>query len=440
MNDLRVVSLLSYRTAIVGITALGMILPFAPLKRSLYWSFLIWIALFFLGYRTIGITTNLSLHPLVVVMLAIFVALFVSAAHSQRPLDWHPPRLLLVFSIFWVWGVARALASQIPLDLILGQVSNFIMIFPLWIVATRVLSERSRWQGVVSVFFAVGTAIAVLGVLEYFCPAISAFFPLYMAPRRIADAVSISGTASFFERGMFSFWGHPVASFLCALALPFAIPLWAWHDRFPARLTVAGAVVVQLLGIYISGYRSVWVLVATLAVVALLLRGRLIEMLLAGVALVVMVLLIPREGQFRLESVGHFMLGEWTDTSSAQRLTRAGVAVQQMMAHPLGRGWGSSGWVHSDVLQLGADLGVLAAGVFALWYGATLAALGRRQRQARDPLTLGLLASFLVLGGLLLTQAVYVLPQLIMPGWLVWAMADLRARHQGPQTPAIIGQ
>jgi hypothetical protein len=226
MNDPRVLSLFNYRTAIIGITALGMILPFAPLKRSIYWSFLIWIALFFLGYRTIDITTDLRLHPLVVVILAIFVALFVSSAKSQRPVAWHSPRLLFVFSLFWGWGVARAVATQVPLDLILAQVSNFIMIFPLWIVATRVLSERSGWQGVVSTLFAVGTAIAALGVLEYFCSAISVFFPLYMAPRTVLDAVSISGHIGFFERGMFSFWGHPGASFICALALPFAIPMW----------------------------------------------------------------------------------------------------------------------------------------------------------------------------------------------------------------------
>jgi len=82
---------------------------------------------------------------------------------------------------------------------------------------------------------------------------------------------------------------------------------------------------------------------------------------------------------------------------------------------------------------------VLAGGVFALWYGVTFAALWKRQRQARDSLTLGLLGSFLVLGGLLLTQAVYVLPQLIMPAWLVWAMADLRVRHHGPRAPTIVG-
>jgi hypothetical protein len=427
-------SQLDYRAIIVVLTALGVLLPFVASKRGIHWAFLVWIGLFFLGFRTLSITGQLRLHPLVVVMLAIFVSVLARSVRSGRPWSWSLPWWLLVFPIFWAWGVVRGV-GHVPLDVIVAHASNFIMLFPLWVVAGYVLRAPSDWRQAIAAFFTVGTAIAALGALEYFVPAISVVFPRYMNPKTIRDAVSVSNELCFFERASFSFWGNPAAAFVCVLALPLAVPLWEWNTRWLGRLTIAASVGLAVVAIYISGYRSLWVLLGGTAMVMVVLRRKRTEILITAVVLVVVGLAMPRAGQCRLESVGHMVLGSPTDTSSQKRLARSETSFEQILAHPLGQGWGKSGWVHSDVLQLGADLGVAAGGLFVLGYAATLAALWKRQ--ARDPLALGLVGSFVVLGGLLLTQAVYVLPQLIMPGWLVWAMADLRTRGDD-SGPALI--
>jgi hypothetical protein len=427
---------LDYRAVIVVLTALGTLLPFVVPKRGIRWGFLVWIGLFFLGYRTIAITGHLRLHPLVVVMLAIFASVLVSFANSRRPWSWRLPGWLWAFPIFWAWGIVEGVISHVPLDVIVAHASNFVMLVPLWVVVTYVLRAPSDWRRTIVVFFTVGAGIASLGALEYFVPAIAVVFPRYMNPATIRDAVSISNDLCFFERATFSFWGHPAATFLCALALPLAVPLWDWNARRLGRLAVAGAAGLLVVAIYISGYRSLWVMLGGTAIALAVLRRKRTEMLVTAGALIVAALVMPRAGQCRLESVGHMVLGQATDTSSQKRLARSETSLEQMLAHPLGQGWGKSGWVHSDVLQLGADLGVAAAGLFVFGYAATLARLWKRERQTRDSLALGLLGSFLVLGGLLLTQAVYVLPQLIMPGWLVWAMADLRTRD-GDSRPAL---
>ena len=47
------------------------------------------------------------------------------------------------------------------------------------------------------------------------------------------------------------------------------------------------------------------------------------------------------------------------DSSSGARLARAKIAMESIANYPLGTGWGSQGWVHSDVLQIGATAGII---------------------------------------------------------------------------------
>jgi len=43
-----------------------------------------------------------------------------------------------------------------------------------------------------------------------------------------------------------------------------------------------------------------------------------------------------------------------------------------------------------------------------------------------------LFTSFFILGGLFLSQPMIVLPQLALPAWLVWALAEIHLRQSGP--------
>ena len=52
------------------------------------------------------------------------------------------------------------------------------------------------------------------------------------------------------------------------------------------------------------------------------------------------------------------------DSSSAKRLARAKVALKSIIKTPLGTGWGSQGWVHSDILQIGSTVGIIPGVIF----------------------------------------------------------------------------
>jgi RsiW-degrading membrane proteinase PrsW (M82 family) len=47
------------------------------------------------------------------------------------------------------------------------------------------------------------------------------------------------------------------------------------------------------------------------------------------------------------------------DSSGGVRLARAKIAMASIASHPLGTGWGSQGWVHSDILQISATIGII---------------------------------------------------------------------------------
>ena len=47
------------------------------------------------------------------------------------------------------------------------------------------------------------------------------------------------------------------------------------------------------------------------------------------------------------------------DSSSAARLKRANTAIDSIIKYPFGTGWWTQGWVHSDILQVSASIGII---------------------------------------------------------------------------------
>ena len=45
-------------------------------------------------------------------------------------------------------------------------------------------------------------------------------------------------------------------------------------------------------------------------------------------------------------------------------MARAKYALKSIVHHPLGTGWWSQGWVHSDVLQISASIGIIPGAIF----------------------------------------------------------------------------
>jgi O-antigen ligase len=153
--------------------------------------------------------------------------------------------------------------------------------------------------------------------------------------------------------------------------------------------------------------------------------GKLVGLLTGG--LVVVGLAAPVVAQVRV--VALLTEGFMSDSSALKRLYRIQKTLVVFRQSPLdGWGWGSTGWVHSDLLQIAAMLGIFAFLAFIGWYLYTLMRVVRLYRTSKEPWVweesvafITFLVGFIVV---LSIQAAIVLPQLIIPMWLLFAMAE----------------
>jgi hypothetical protein len=419
---------LGYRGIIAGLLALaGLVLVIAG-ERGLTTGILLWVWMFVIGFRTIHITSAFPLHPLEIFISALLLLILLKVSvMERRRVVWPIPGLLWVFSIFWIWGWLRGVLDGRHWDVMLSEALNFVMFFPVFMVTGHILENRANWRSLVGAFVSVGTAIALLGLVEYLFPGVRNLFPGYVA----ADTTYIAQGG--FVRASYVFWGNPVATFICAFALPLLIPMWEWWPQLMARGLLIGSAVILVAGIYIGGFRSLWLLLGVALIVLLYISRGLWGALAASFSLGVLYVVLPETGQSRLLLAVSALRGDFQDSSSFDRWQRVVGAAQSILSHPEGQGWSAAGWVHNDFLQVAVNLGLIAGVIFLLWYLRTLIGLWRQwRRQPADSLTLALFTSFFILGGLFLSQPMIVLPQLALPAWLVWALAEIHLRQSGP--------
>jgi hypothetical protein len=407
---------------------MGAIIVFGG-ERGIRFGLVLWVLTLGLGYRTVQWTPNLRIHPAEILIWLLFACIFAQRqliAESRLSLPWW-----VWFSFpFWVLAWWPLIVGDAPWDKMLNEFRNFLLLIPLMIVTSVVLQSRRYWSYLLVAFYVTGTWIALLGVIEYWFPQVTSIFPAFIS------AAKAELTVEGFARAQFSFWGGAPATFVCALALPGALVMASvWRGWFRRTLIVVTALL-QILAIYIGGYRSIWLVVLIQVVIACLLRLKKHGLVVALLFLVVAVggsQFIPKSDE-RVFSGIAALSGAPIDHSAQQRKDRAYWALVDVSESPFGKGWSSAGWVHSDFLQVAANLGILAGLIFLGGYLHTLIRLSRRmmagfRTNTEADLCLSLLLSFVGCGGLLAMQGVEVLPQMILPVWFVWSMVHVSLRQ-----------
>ncbi len=436
---------LTYQDMITGLALAAFIIILIQ-KRGLEIGFFVWIMAFILGFRTIKVTAplivdqlanggqvstrylttgkppDIVLHPLfLVIFLLLGLILLQRAVNWQVRIVWLIPIPLIIFSIFWIWGWVRgAEAGKYWLDMF-SELMPFLMLPAIFIVTASILQKQSLWKPAITVLFGVGVFIGFLGLLEILFPNIVHVIPGYTS----ADT-TFAYAQDGFQRATFTFFGETGASFIIALVLPAIIPLWSWYKRPWARALLAVCCGIGVIGIYISGHRSLWLMMILVTIALLLLRGNWGRTLILAVMMAVGYNFLPATAQKRAETLFSALQGKYEDNSSQDRVNRSQGAIQSILTDPLGLGWTGAGWVHDDFLQIAANLGVIPGALFALWYLFTLVKISRAFYESSDPLTHSLVGLFMVGGILLLTEPLSVLPQYITPVWFVWALVETK--------------
>ncbi len=421
---------ITYREVIVVSVVLAALLVLATGERGLKVGFLFLVLTFGLGYRTMHLTPGVKVHPSELVLWGLFALPILQPANwRQRKTTIWLPYWLIFFIPFWIWGWLRGLSAGLQWDEMFNEFRNFLLLVPLFIVTELVLANRTNWRHVLLAFYCIGTGIAGMGLLEYAFPDIKSVFSAFITQPEARE------TPERFARAIFSFWGAPAATFILVLSAPFAIVVWAWWSASWQRVVTLLAFAVQVLGIYIGGYRSMWfVLTAEILVFGVVRRKPLI----AAVCVLLPLLgtwLMPAQARERALS-GIFLLGgnpQYIDTSGIKRWDRITAALTDTLNQPLGNGWSAAGWVHNDFVQVAANLGLLAGVLFSSAFLFTLCRVLRRvlvPRVSDDRLLgLALSLSFIGAGAILAMEGVEVLVQLVLPVWFVWVLVEVWLRQ-----------
>jgi len=398
-------------------------------ERGIRYGFVLWVLTLGLGYRTITLTPDLRIHPSEILLWVLLICLGVHRQLLSGSRLTFPLWMWLMMP-FWVLAWWPLIAGNAPWERMLNEFRNFLLLVPLMIVATVVLEQRGNWRRLLLALFATSTWIAVMGILEFWVSGIAALFPAMITS-------TSAGMIEGFERASFSFWGGQVAIFVCALALPIAIVAVRWWPAAWQRALIIGSSVAQIIAIYIAGYRSIWLLMIVEMLLACLLCLKRQRVTIAVLCLLIIIggyQFVPQAASHRAYTAIDALRGHATDSSARDRISRAESAFNQMISAPLGNGWSAAGWVHSDFIQVGANLGLLGGLIFLGGYLYTLARLFRRvlmepRGEAKGDLGVSLLLAYISAGGILATQGVEVLPQLVLPVWFVWVLVEVWLRH-----------
>lgn len=415
---------------------LALVVAFITSKNPLMSGFALWIWLFILGYRAVHITSDFSLHPLIVLLFLLSLLLLVYYKFTSG-LPLKLPTVLWLFTVFWLWGFIPGAFRGYSWLKMLSEALNFFSIVPLFLVMQFLSRQPRFWPLATLTFLGSGCVIALFGLLEYFVPSFRALVAGFAQPE-VAGILSQSG----FVRAAFSFFGANPAVLICALATPMVgiVPLYLRH-RVAATLLMLLALSVLGAAVYISGTRAAWLMVVIASILIAYFRFKFIGTGIVAVFWVTVSRFLPASAWNLLLSISTpLSTGQFVDTSLEKRYMRQQTALELAVRHPFGLGWTGSGWVHGDFAQVAANLGLLAGFVFIAWYLFTLYRGYKRYRRSPDDRLLQvIMTSFVLAGFVLATEGVQVLPQYAMPVWFVWGLLEAYLKRPGTMMPAAPG-
>lgn len=417
--------------AILVLVILTAFLILAGSERVIKLGFVLWILTFAFGWRTLYFTANLNIHPSeVLIVLLLFLVIARAVTHRDR-VDFSLPIPITLFMLFGFLGVITAILNGNAPDVIVEEFKPFLALIPIFYVVKWVVNTRQDWERAIFLTILVAAYLGGLGLMDYFTPDASrALAGNSTIPTLYTD---LDYGAGQFARVGFIFYGNFSAGFVIFTFLGFTIyHLLNNPGRKVFKTTIFLALLfVQLAGIYLSGYRGLWYAMGVFLLAFALIQRR--AWIILGASLLGLPLL-PVDFFNRFQSIFN---PTYADSSQFQRLQRFLDAVELARQSPIvGVGWGGSGYVHSDLAQIGANLGLPALVVFLVWI---LGLAWQISRIAKRKDWIGGYAGALFAGicgiiALFAVEGLIVFVQLLVPVWFVLMMSyklfDLASRQQ----------
>jgi len=316
-----------------------------------------WITLaFVLGYRTIELVPGLRIHPIELLVYATIIRIIISGAIKYRKM----PIALLAISIFFVSYFVIDLLTRYNKS-ILNEFKNAFLLTLIYFITQHIHFHKDYIIRLLKKYILAVSVISILGIIEYLFPSfMSSIFGFESQTNYISDNI-------LFTRLAFLFWGSHLAANLIPPAFQILLLLKAEKDPIVKNnYFLTFLVIINLYAIYLSGNRISWLILTILFLATIFqYRGYLIPYvktyaLLVTMAFVAYIYSQPVEGRYI--STFKALTGNIDaryDSSGSARMSRAKIAMVSIIKYPLGTGWWSQGWVHSDVLQIAATIGII---------------------------------------------------------------------------------
>ena len=364
------------------------------------------------------------------------VHLFIYSAVQRRAQPLRGWQLVFIPLLVVGIGVLRAAIHGHLSVYVFNEVMVFSVSAPVVFSLYNLVRTPREYQRVEVVLAVTILLMAIPGLVEY----VQALLAQDIGRLHVRYVSSFVG----FVGAPFSLWGTPTISYaLTPLVVLMLGPLFASDVPLGRRWLFFLATLIGMLAIVVAGQRGAWIGMAVgfLAFAWFGRRGRLLSLaLLVGVwfampdptraTLLALFDPTPETGIY--------------DSSALNRYLRIQGAVRAIHGAPwLGRGWAGSGWVHSDILQLAANVGIPATLLlFTLWlypFGRLLACHGWepfkvwKRMSFEDARTAALIAAAISALVLLATEALIVISVLSLPIWILFGLGW--ARYAMTRTP-----
>jgi len=345
---------------VIGFTLVGIrsiLFTNNGLEKSLQWI----IFAFILGYRTFEPIPGLKIHPIEVFIYASIIRIIVSTPPKYSKIPINVSLLGIFFVTFFIVDCLLRYSQYVLLEF-----KNGILLLMIFFVVQHIQIRKVYIIRLLKIYLFSATTISILGVLEFLFPSMVATVFGYQ------EESVLTGESIFFSRLAFLFWG----SHLAANLIPpvFQILLLLKTEKEPIANNnsfLTFLVLINLFAIYLSGNRISWLVLTVLLIATIFLyRGYLLPyiksyILLITISFVVIIYSQPVEGRYI--STFKALTGDIDtryDSSGGVRMARAKVAMASIVSNPLGTGWGSQGWVHSDILQISSTVGIIPGVIF----------------------------------------------------------------------------
>ena len=322
------------------------------IENSLQWI----IFAFVLGYRTFEPFPGLRLHPIELLVYATIIRIIISGAIKYRKMSIS----ILILGIFFIVNFFIDLLTRYR-SLVLNEFKNAFLLILVCFITQHIHFNKDYLIRLFKRYSLVVSMISILGITEYLFPSfMSSIFGFQSRPMNAPESI-------FFNRLAFLFWGTHLAANLIPPVFPILLLLKAEKDSITNnKYLLTLLVIINLIAIYLSGNRISW-LILTLLLLATIIqyRGSLIPYmktytLFITICFVAYIYSQPVEGRYisTFKALSGNIDARY-DSSGSARMGRAIIAMESIVNHPLGTGWSSQGWVHSDVLQIAATIGIV---------------------------------------------------------------------------------